>query len=73
MRPLLIALIVLIRAVVPASPMVQDVADLLRQAAVKAGCDSPRVAMWWMGGPKGVEIEVTCAVPDPTQGEPHGR
>ena len=45
-------------------PLVEDpkaVADLLREAAMKAGCKAPSVAMFWRGeGDNTLQIEVTC-------------
>lgn len=60
-----IALILMIRAVFPASEDIMDAVQLLREAAIKAGCPDPRVAMRSLGGDKGIEVEVRC----PREGE----
>lgn len=62
MRALLTALtLVFILARVPAGDNVQEVADALRDAARKAGCPTPRVAMRSIGDGRMISIEVTCA------------
>ena len=56
MRTLLLTL--MISALLPVNDAVQESAELLRQAAMKAGCERPSVAMRWTGGL--IEIEVRC-------------
>ena len=58
MRALLLAL--MIQATFPITEDLKDAAELLRQAAIKAGCATPSLSMRWLGGDKGVEIEVRC-------------
>lgn len=56
---------VFIFARVPIGDGMQDVAETLRLAAIKAGCADPRVSMRWLGGDRGLEITVRCAVETP--------
>ena len=53
-----LALIVLIRAILPMTEDVKERAEELRAVAVKAGCARPVVSMWL--SEDGMEIEVTC-------------
>lgn len=55
-----LALIVVIHATLPANDAVMDAVELLRDAAKKAGCADPRVAMRSTGNGS-LEIEVRCA------------
>ena len=61
MHALSALIFVTITATFPPTEDMKDAVELLRQAAVKAGCAQPRVAMRWLGGARGVEIEVRCA------------
>jgi len=60
MRALHALILVTITATFPINEDVKEAAELLRQAAIKAGCASPRLSMRWLGGDKGVEIDVRC-------------
>jgi len=61
MRALLLAL--MIQATFPVNDGLDEATKLLRQAVVAAGCpeDRVRMSMTWLGGDKGVEIEVRCS------------
>ena len=63
MRALCALIFVLIHAILPANEDVKDAAELLRVAAIKAGCpaDRVRLSMRSLGGEKGLEVEVWCA------------
>lgn len=58
MRALLV-LIVLIRAILPMSEEIKERAEELRQVAIKAGCQEPRLLMYSEGSGL-IEIEVSC-------------
>ena len=62
MQVLLAALIfVSITATLPPNDAFHEALRLLQEAAVKAGCADPRTSMRWLGGARGVEIEIRCA------------
>lgn len=62
-----LALTLMIRAIFPSNDAIMDAAELLRDAAKKAGCLDPRLTMRSLGGDKGIEIEIRCA----DQGDTH--
>lgn len=51
---------VTITATIPPNEAFHDAVKLLQEAAVKAGCPNPRTSMRWLGGDRGVEIEIRC-------------
>ncbi|HYE19701.1 MAG TPA: hypothetical protein VEA69_14720 [Tepidisphaeraceae bacterium] len=63
MRPLYPLILVTITATLPINDNIQEATKLLKQAAVTAGCpeDRVRMSMRWLGGDKGLEVEVRCA------------
>lgn len=59
--PVLLALILMIRATFLPTEDLMEAVELLRAAAKKAGCADPRVSMRSLGDDRRIEIEVRCA------------
>jgi hypothetical protein len=68
--PLIVAMVFRIYAEFPIDVDVPTVTEHLRQAAIAAGCASPRMQMYWRGrGDASVEVLLWC----PEKEAPHGQ